>query len=128
MKRKILILFLVVGGLYFLGRYSTTPPSDNVLINNFRINRAAYERLRDIYKQAVTHDVGGEARHSKGANEPQEMKFSVDHKNEIHTLLKKIGGNFVEFDSDYLYPAFCIRDVWRTGFADSSQGISVCWE
>jgi hypothetical protein len=133
--RRLLITVLVVlltgfGILVLLGYLAMPkPPKENELIQNFYMNRPAFEQLRNML-QADPHlrrvaDWGVETRGPFYLGYPSASNFPTDRYRRYLALLKQAGGQLASrSEGEHSDPSIL---VWGSGWAGDTKHIGICW-
>lgn len=128
--RLVILLFAVLtGGFILWYRWSATPPTDAFLIDEFRSQKAVYERLRDMLQGDESlrrvASWGVQLSNSPIVIVPQNGGFPLGRYKEYMTLLSKVNG-LAASRSGGSHPTFCVF-LWASGWAGDTDHRAICW-
>ncbi|MFT3916486.1 MAG: hypothetical protein QM704_21125 [Anaeromyxobacteraceae bacterium] len=109
-------------------RWSTLPPRESALVDQFRGNRSAYESLEQLLvEEAGPIEVakwGVRTRRSLLAEIPPSGDFPRARFDRYLALLTRAGGE-IAWRGDDACPETCVV-VWAAGFAANTRHVAVC--
>jgi hypothetical protein len=119
---------VVFGGLFLYSRYTSMPPKEVKLIQDFNEHRAAFEQLRDMLlaDEQILRVANWGVETRKGIRVPPEGNFPLNRYNQYLALLKQVGGLVANRDEgEHPDPGVL---VWGYGFGGDTKHLGISWE